>query len=93
MKRVVLAVAMALALLAFSLVTTFGGAARADTPCKVDFEPVIITPDPNPGEAIIGPSIVVPDIVTVIGPQINFEAGLPCPSPPEITFPDPNPDG
>lgn len=85
MQRLVIAVVTALALLAFSLVTAFGGVARADEPCKVDCEPIVILPDPNPSDgSIIGPVIVVPDIISIIGPQITFEAGLPNPSGPGI---------
>jgi len=91
MQRLVLAALFALTLLAFPLVSDFAGTASADEPCKIDCEPVIITPSPNPGGSIVGPVIVVPDIVSIIGPQITFEAGTPSPNPPEISVPNPSP--
>ncbi len=92
MKGVVVLAAVVAVLLAFSLAATFSGIASADEPCKIDCEPIVITPDPNPGEdSIIGPVIVVPDIVSITGPQITFEAGTPSPNPPEISVPNPSP--
>ncbi len=91
MKALVIAFVTALALLASTLVPGFGGVARADEPCKVDCEPIVISPEPNPGESIIGPIIVVPEIASIIGTQITFEAGFPNPSPPSINAPNPNP--
>jgi len=83
-RRVVVVAALVPVLLVLSL-AAFGGVASADEPCKIDCDPIVIFPNPNPGESIIGPVIVVPEIVSIIGPQITFEAGIPCPGPPEIT--------
>jgi len=86
LRRVVVVAAVVPVLLVLSL-AAYGGVASADEPCKVDCEPIVISPNPNPGEdLIIGPVIVLPDIVSIIGPQITFEGGIPCPTPTGITL-------